>query len=125
MLEVVPETPYDNDYNTMLERAQQELSAIRSGNYPAIKTSLESFGNYDIIFIGYPIWHRHMATTMQTFLHNHAGKLSGKRIALFASSGSSDISISVNDARSLVPDATFTETLHLTSGMLAQMESRP
>lgn len=26
MIEVVPETPYDDDYNSMLERAQAELA---------------------------------------------------------------------------------------------------
>lgn len=65
-----------------------------------------------------------MATPMQTFLHNHAEKLSGKQIALFASSGSSGISTSVSEARALCPDAEFTETLHLTRNTLEQMESR-
>ncbi len=55
MLEVEPQTPYDNDYNAMLERSQEELAAIRQGNYPPVKTAVESFGNYDIVFVGYPI----------------------------------------------------------------------
>ena len=75
ILEVEPEVPYDNDYNTMLERSQEELAAIRQGNYPPIKTSVETFDNYDIVFIGYPIWYGSMATPMQTFLHSHASKL--------------------------------------------------
>lgn len=124
ILEVEPQTPYDNDYNSMLSRAQDELAAIRQGNYPPIKTSVESFENYDMIFVGYPIWHGSMATPMQTFLHNHAAKLSGKRIALFASSGSSGISTSVDEARALCSDAEFTETLHLTRNTLEQMEER-
>ena len=82
ILEVEPQTPYESDYNGMLNRAQEELAAIRQGNYPAIKTSVEDFGNYDIVFVGYPIWYGSMATPMQTFLHNHASKLAGKRIAL-------------------------------------------
>lgn len=124
MIEVVPETPYDEDYNSMLERAQSELSAIRQGTYPAIATSVESFEDYDIVFVGYPIWYGSMATPMQSFLHNHANLLAGKRIALFASSGSSGISTSVNEAHSLLPAATFTESLHLTSSTLGDMENR-
>ena len=88
MIVVEPETPYEDDYNAMLDRAQVELDAIAQGNYPAITTSVESFDEYDIVFIGYPIWYGHIATPMQTFLHNHANLLAGKRIALFASSGS-------------------------------------
>ena len=61
---------------------------------------------------------------MQTFLHNHASKLAGKRIALFASSGSSGISASVDEVRTLCSGATFTETLLLTSSTLSQMGNR-
>lgn len=125
ILEVEPQTPYEDDYNAMLERSQEELAAIRQGNYPAIKTTLENFDNYDIVFIGYPIWYSSMATPMQAFLHEHAAKLAGKRIALFATSGSSGISTSVGEARNLCPDATVIDrTLLLTSSTLSQMENR-
>ena len=125
ILEVEPQMPYEDDYNAMLERSQEELAAIRQGNYPAIKTTLENFDNYDIVFIGYPIWYSSMATPMQAFLYEHAAKLAGKRIALFATSGSSGISTSVSEARSLCPDATVIDrTLLLTSSTLSQMENR-
>ena len=125
IIEVEPQMPYDNDYNAMLERAQEELAAIRQGRYPAVVTSVESFDNYDIVFVGYPIWYGSMATPMQAFLHQHAPKLAGKRIALFATSGSSGISASVGEARSLCPEAAFIDqTLLLTSSTLSQMESR-
>lgn len=125
ILEVEPETAYDNDYNSMLERSREELAAIRQGNYPPIKTSIESFDDYDIVFVGYPIWYGSMATPMQTFLHTHASKLAGKRIALFATSGSSGISASVSEARSFCPDATIIDrTLLLTSSSLSQMATR-
>lgn len=124
MVEVVPEMPYDDDYNSMLERAQAELAAIGQGTYPSITASIESFEGYDIVFVGYPVWYGHMATPMQSFLHNHADLLTGKRIALFASSGSSGISISERDAATLVPDAVFEESLLLTSGSLDNMAAR-
>ncbi|MBS6459762.1 MAG: NAD(P)H-dependent oxidoreductase [Alistipes sp.] len=125
ILEVEPEVAYDSDYNAMLERAQEELAAIRRGNYPSVKTSMESFDDYDIVFVGYPIWYGSMATPMQAFLHSHALKLAGKRIALFATSGSSGISTSANEARSLCPDATIIDrTLLLTSSGLSQMATR-
>ena len=128
MIEVVPEMPYEDDYNAMLDRAQAELDAIGQGNYPAITTSVESFDAYDIVFIGYPIWYGHIATPMQTFLHNHADLLAdllaGKHIALFASSGSSGIGTSERDAATLVPDAVFEESLLLTSSTLGSMATR-
>jgi len=125
MLEVEPQTPYYDDYNSMLNRSQDELAAIRQGNYPPIKTSVEKFDDYDIVFIGYPIWYGSMATPMQTFLHEHASKLAGKQIALFATSGSSGISTSVDEVRKLCPDAKVIDrTLLLTSSTLSQMAER-
>lgn len=124
MTEVVPSTPYDDDYNAMLERAQSEIAAIAQGNYPPITTEIESFEEYDLVFVGYPIWYGHMATPMQSFLHNHSSLLAGKRVALFASSGSSGIGTSERDAASLLPNATFEESLLLTSNSLNNMETR-
>lgn len=125
ILEVEPQTPYDNDYNAMLERSREELAAIRQGNYPPIKTDVDNFDKYGIVFVGYPIWFGSMATPMQTFLHEHASRLAGKQIALFATSGSSGISTSVSEARSLCPDAAFVnQTLLTTSSTLSQMETR-
>ena len=124
MTAVEPETPYEEDYNAMLDRARAELDAIARGDYPAIATSVEDFDDYDIVFIGYPIWFGHMATPMQAFLHNHAGLLAGKRIVLFASSGSSGIAASERDAASLLPDAAFEESLLLTSASLGSMDTR-
>ena len=68
MIVVEPETPYEDDYNAMLDRAQAELDAIDQGNYPAITTSVESFDEYDIVFIGYPIWYGHIATSGMAIL---------------------------------------------------------
>ena len=66
-----------------------------------------------------------MATPMQSFLRQHASKLSGKQIALFATSGSSDITSSVNEARSICTESILIEqSLLLTSSTLPQMESR-
>lgn len=124
MAEVEPAVPYEADYNAMLDRAQTELDAIAQGNFPAIITSVESFDDYEIIFVGYPIWYGHMASLMQTFLHDHAASLVGKRISLFASSGSSGIGTSERDAATLVPEATFEESLLLTSGSLGSMATR-
>lgn len=125
ILEVAPRTPYENDYNAMLERSQEELAAIRQGNYPAVNTSVENFEDYDIVFVGYPIWYGSMATPMQTFLHEHASKLAGKQIALFATSGSSGITTSVGEARSLCSDASILDpSLLLTSSTLSQISTR-
>lgn len=123
--EVEPQQPYADDYNAMLERAQEELAAIGQGNYPPIGSFAEDFESYENIFIGYPIWYGSMATPMQSFLHAHAAELTGKRLILFATSGSSGISSSVREARALCPAADLSAAaLLLTSASLSQLESR-
>ena len=124
ILEVEPTSPYESDYNAMLTRAQNELRDIENGIFPSIKTSVESFENYDMIFVGYPIWHGHMATPMQSFLNLHSAKLSGKNIALFATSGSSGMSTSLTEAQKYCTNSTFIETLHLTSSTIPDMQNR-
>lgn len=65
-----------------------------------------------------------MATPMQAFLHLHQSGLSGKRIALFATSGSSGMSVSVGEARRLCPESeVLDQTLVLTSSALSQTET--
>ena len=124
MLEVEPNEPYEEDYDAMLARAQQELAEIDRGNYPPVSTVVERFDDYDLLIVGYPIWYGSMATPMQSFLHEHAAKLSGKRVALFATSGSSGMAASVAEARALCPDSEVLEpTLLLTSADLPQMEN--
>lgn len=124
MLKVEPNEPYEEDYNAMLERAQTELDGIAEGNFPTIRTTVEDFSKYDIVFVGFPIWYNRIATPMQTFLYRHADKLAGKRVALFATSGGSGISQSASDARTLCPDAQFTENLLLTSASSSQADAR-
>lgn len=124
MLEVEPSEPYEEDYNAMLERAQTELDGIAEGNFPDIRTTVEDFSKYDIVFVGFPVWYNRIATPMQTFLHSHADKLAGKRVALFATSGGSGISRSEGDAHALCPDAQFTESLLLTSASGSHADTR-
>lgn len=125
ILEVQPVRPYEEDYNAMLSRAQEELAAIQQGNYPPISTSMDNFDKYDVIFVGYPIWYGSIATPIQTFLHEHASKLAGKHIALFATSGGSGISTSVDEAAELCPESEIlSPTLLLTSSQFSEMDSR-
>ena len=50
MIVVEPETPYEDDYNAMLDRAQAELDAIEQGNYPVV----QPYGNPDADFTAQP-----------------------------------------------------------------------
>ena len=51
LLELVPETAYPQDYNTVVAQAKREL---QSGHRPALKTALPDLSAYDMVFVGTP-----------------------------------------------------------------------
>ena len=88
LYEIVPETPYTQDdlnYHNDDCRANQEQNDDAAR--PAISGSVENMEDYDVIFLGYPIWWGKAPKIIHTFLE--AYDLSGKTIATFCTSGSS------------------------------------
>jgi flavodoxin len=103
---IVPVTPYTSadlnysDNNCRANREQNDASAR-----PAIKDDTENMENYDIIFLGYPIWWGQAPKIMYTFLENH--DFSGKTIVPFCTSGSSGIGSSSTNLHRLAPSANW------------------
>lgn len=83
-----PETPYTTDYNEVIQIAQEE----RNNNArPALAENIseEDFANYDVVFLGYPIWWYDAPMIIYTFIESH--DFTGKTIVPFATSGGSGI----------------------------------
>lgn len=70
---------------------------------PAINGKIENIGEYDVLFLGYPIWWGGLPKVIYTFLESYA--LDGKIIVPFCTSGGSDIDKSVGEIRALAPNA--------------------
>lgn len=111
IFEIVPATPYSDDYDTVLDVAQKEQ---RDEARPAISGSIENIEQYDVIYVGYPNWWGDMPMILYTFFDTY--DLSGKTVALFCTSGGSGLSGTVNTVKSLEPNATVTDGLHIGSG---------
>ncbi len=111
IFEIIPATPYSDDYNTVVDLAQEEQ---RNNARPAISGAIENIEQYDVIFVGFPNWWGDMPMILYTFFDTY--DLSGKTVALFCTSGGSGLSNTVNEVRALEPDATVTEGLHIGSG---------
>ncbi|WP_295753864.1 aldo/keto reductase [uncultured Oscillibacter sp.] len=103
LAEIVPEVPYtDADLayytNGRVDREQSDPSAR-----PAISGSVENMADYDVIFLGYPIWHGQPPRIISTFLESY--DLTGKTIVPFCTSHSSGYSDS--SIKSLAPGANW------------------
>lgn len=110
IFEINPKTAYSDDYNTVLDLAQEEQ---RTNARPAISSNIENIEQYDVIYVGYPNWWGDMPMILYTFFDNY--DLSSKTIAPFCTSGGSGLSNTVNEIKELEPDATVTDGLHIGS----------
>lgn len=97
-----PYTEADLAYYTNC-RADQEQNnpSVR----PEISGSVENMENYDIIVLGYPIWHGQAPRIISTFLESY--DFSGKTVIPFCTSHSSGIGSSADNLHSLCPDSTI------------------
>lgn len=108
LYEIVPEIPYtsaDLNYNSSDSRANLEQNDPASR--PAVNGTMENMEQYDVIFLGYPIWHGHAPRIISTFLESY--DFSGKTIIPFCTSGGSPIGSSVTNLHPLASGAEWKE----------------
>ena len=89
LFEICPETPYtaaDLKWTNPLARCNREK--IGKKDVP-VAERVENMGEYDRVFLGFPIWYYGAPNIIQTFVKGY--DLSGKTLALFATSGGSDM----------------------------------
>lgn len=105
LYEITPEQPYtaaDLNYNSDC-RANDEQSDPSAR--PAISGSVDNMEQYDVIFLGYPIWWGQAPKIISTFLESY--DLSGKTIVPFCTSGSSGLGSSATNLHGLASNATW------------------
>ena len=108
LYEIVPQVPYtseDLDYSNSDCRANREQNDPTAR--PAISGSVENLEDYEVIFLGYPIWWGDAPKIISTFLETY--DFDGKTIVPFCTSGSSSIGGSVSDLEALTDGATWLE----------------
>ena len=92
--------PYDTNFEACIQRCMQERE---QGALPDIQPVNADLSQYDIIFIGYPVWFGTYAPPVITFLNN--ADLSGKKIVPFCTFGSGGLESSIADLKAAEPDA--------------------
>lgn len=99
-----PEVAYtseDLNYNNSSSRANREQNDPSAR--PAIKGKCENLADYNVVFLGYPIWWGKAPKVIFTFLESH--NLEGKTIIPFCTSHSSGIGSSDTDLHSMAAGA--------------------
>lgn len=97
ILEIIPKDAYTDeelDYNNNNSRANREQNDKNARPEISNKLDLE---NYDIVYLGYPIWWEEEPRIILTLLDNY--NLENKTIIPFCTSGGSGIELSVSNIR--------------------------
>ncbi len=103
--------PYPDDYDEAVKRAGEELKT----NYkPELKTRIDNIKDYDVIFIGHPIWWSTFPAPIRSFLSDY--DLAGKTIIPFCTHEGSKSGNSVADISKLCPRSTILEGLAIRHG---------
>lgn len=101
LFEIVPVTPYPDDYASMLALAEREAS---EGAMPEIVGTVEQFDEVDTVFIGYPIWDGDMPRIVYHFLDSY--DFAGKTVIPFNTHEGSGQAGTQRTIASLLPRAT-------------------
>ena len=102
--EIRPETPYtgkDLNWNDKNSRSSVEMDDKKSR--PALADKDAHVENYDVIFVGFPIWWYVAPHIINSFLESY--DFSGKKIILFATSGGSGFGNTVAELKGSVADS--------------------
>ena len=109
LYEIVPAQRYTSaDLNWHNQQSRSSLEMNASDSRPAIAGKTVNLDDYDVVFIGYPIWWNLAPRVVNTFIESHT--LNGKRVIPFATSRGSTIKNSVSSLKKTYPQVNWTES---------------
>lgn len=115
LYEIVPEEPYtDEDLNYNDNDSRSTIEMDDPSARPAISGSVEDMAQYDIVFLGFPIWWGDAPRILSTFVESY--DFTGKTVVPFCTSGGSGVGSSASNLEKLTDGATWLEGRRLSGG---------
>ena len=99
--EILPVDPYDPDFNATISRGQKEMN---EGKFPELEPIKANVKDYDVIFVGFPVWFGTYANPIETLLTTV--DFSGKEVVPFCTFGSGGLDTSSKAIAAKLPNAT-------------------
>lgn len=113
LFEIEPVNPYPTAYTPCTEVALEE----RDNNArPAIKNSVANWNEYDVVFLGGPVWWHTAPMILHTFAESY--NFEGKNVVPFCTYASTYRDETLRAIVDMTPDAEHLEGLGLTSGSI-------
>lgn len=101
---IMPEEPYAGSYDQTIERSRQERE---NGVTPALMPLKVNPDDYDVIFLGYPVWFGTYALPVAGLLKEY--DFAGKKVVPFCTFGSGGLESSAEDLKKALPEAEIAE----------------
>ena len=108
LMEIEPVTHYPEGYAATVKQAHGE---IKNKFKPALKPFDKKAEDYDIVFLGTPVWFGTFAPPVRTFLAE--SNLAGKTVIPFCTHGGGGASHTFTDLTAELPESTLLEGLAL------------
>ena len=106
LYEIKPEVTYSReDLDWKDENSRSSVEMKDKSSRPAIADKNANIKDYDVIFVGFPIWWYVAPTIINTFLESY--DFAEKTIVLFATSGGSGFGKTVDGLKGSVSDSTI------------------
>ena len=113
LFEIEPVNPYPTSYTPCTEVALEERD---SNARPAIKNSVANWDEYDVVFLGGPVWWHTAPMILHTFAESY--DFEGKTVVPFTTYASTYRDETLQAIVDMTPDADHLEGLGLTSGSI-------
>ncbi len=108
LYEIKPRIPYTKaDLNWLNKKSRSTLEMKDPASRPAIAGRLDRMADYDIVYVGFPIWWYVAPTIINTFLESY--DFEGKTVITFATSGSSGMGKTNEVLKASCPGAVLIE----------------
>ena len=118
LFKIEPATPYTEDYDTLLDIAQQEQAEDAR---PELAAQVENWDSYDVVFVGYPNWWSDAPMAVYTFLETY--DFDGKTLIHFNTSASGGFDRSLSGIEESAAGANILDGLALTEGELGNAQN--
>ena len=106
--EIKPAQPYtDADLDWRDKQSRSTVEMKDKNSRPAITDILANMQDYDVVYVGFPIWWYTAPTIINTFMEAYDFK--GKIVIPFATSGGSSIKKACEDLKAAHPDITWND----------------
>lgn len=113
LFEIEPVVPYPTSYTPCTQVALEERD---SNARPAIKNSVSNWDEYDVVFLGGPVWWHTAPMILHTFAESY--DFEGKTVVPFTTYASTYRDETLQAIVDMAPDAEHLEGLGLTSGSI-------